>query len=132
MDTMVLVIGGHTQVLIERVIEGYPVEDWDYFISGFNDHYNDSEEYDREWFKFINDNGLMGRIMEGILRKFDDKIRKYIDRRVMDLVSDGYNKNQIIFDITILPDPLTDLYLLTVKSNIIADTTLDVEFMLLN
>lgn len=132
MDTLIVIIGGHTQVLIERVIDGYPIEDWDYFISGLNEYFRDSEEPDEEWLKFIEENGLLQRLLASILRKSESKINSFIDRRIWELVSDGYNKHQAIFDITILPDPTTDLYLLTVKSNIVADDSLDVNLMLLN
>lgn len=132
MDTLIVIIGGHTQVLIERVIDGYPIEDWDYFISGLNEYFRDSEEPDEEWLKFIEENGLLQRLLASILRKSESKINSFIDRRIWELVSDGYNKHQVIFDITILPDPTTDLYLLTVKSNIVADDSFDVNLMLLN
>ena len=132
MDTLILIIGGYTQVLVEQILDDYPVEDWDYFISGLNEYFGDAEHPMDEWGKFIHDNYLLGRLLRNIQKKFGYSLRKFIDRRILELVSDGYNRSQIIFDISILPDPLTDLYLLSVKSNVIAGNSGDFEFMLLN
>lgn len=132
MDTLMMIVGGHTQVLIERALDRYPIEDWDYFISGLNTYFGDDEESDQEWLKFVEENNILHRLLASILRKCESKINDFMDRRILDLVGDGFNRHQVIFDITILPDPTTDLYLLTVKSNIVADNSFDVDFMLLN